>query len=333
MNRNTNFSNSFNSGSELTTEFESRRFNRQSQNPTSHQFPQDETDSGIRQAQSFNLPSLQDETDSAILQAQTINLPPTPADISGTEGNDSIFGDNTDNLIIGGFGNDTISGGDGVDTISYLGLDEAIAYEVAGVIDKGSYGTDQLLFGNELVIAPADLENTIDGSTGTGVASLDVDLSDNQVTVLNVPEIETFTTAVENFVNVITTPNDDTVTGNNADNYIEGGAGNDILTGMSGNDILVGVNTADVSPGSTEFDTLTGGNGQDTFVLGDGELIYYQGEGTAIIQDFEPGVDEIQLTGSFAEYDFTDNAIFLDGTSDQIAVIPNGFTGEDFTFV
>ncbi|NEQ39755.1 MAG: hypothetical protein F6K40_27305 [Okeania sp. SIO3I5] len=48
---------------------------------------------------------------------------------------------------------------------------------------------------------------------------------------------------------------------------------------------------------------------------------------------FKRKVDQIQLTGSFAEYDFTDNAIFLDGTSDQIAVIPNGFTGEDFTFV
>lgn len=322
MNPNTEFSNFFNPDSELTTEFESRQFfQRESpENPAPQQFAfaQDETN--------FNFP---------IRQAQAVNPPssPVPSGISGTEGDDSILGDSTDNLIYGGFGNDTITGGDGVDTVSYLGLNEAIVYEAGGVIDKGSYGTDQLLFGNELVIAPVGQANTIDGSTGSGVASLDIDLSANQATAYNLPGVGTFTTGVENFVNVITTPNDDTVTGNNADNYIEGGAGNDILTGMSGDDILVGVGTGDVSPGSTEFDTLTGGDGQDIFVLGDGELVYYIGEGTAIIQDFLPSVDQIQLTGSFAEYDFTDDTIFLNGTSDQIAVIPGGFTGEDITFI
>lgn len=329
MNLNTELSNLFNSGSELTTEFDPRAIaNRESsENPPLEQV-----------AGSGQLPLPPDETNFAIRQAQAVNLPspptpPTTPGLSGTQGDDSIFGDSTDNLIYGGFGNDTITGGDGVDTVSYLGLNEAIAYEAGGVIDKGSYGTDQLLFGNELVIAPAGQTNTIDGSTGSGIASLDVNLSVNQATAYNLPGVGTFTTGVENFVNAITTPNDDTVTGNDANNYIEGGAGNDILTGMSGDDTLVGVGSADVAPGSTEFDTLTGGDGEDTFVLGDGESIYYLGEGAAIIQDFLPGVDQIQLTGNFADYGFTDNAIFLNSTSDQIAVISGGFTGEDITFL
>ena len=164
MRQNTNFSNSSRSDSELNTEFESGgSFNRRRQrNPDSQEFSEN-------------------ETDFAILQAQAVNFPVTPPGIFGTEGDDFISGDSTDNLIIGGFGNDTMSGGDGIDTISYLGLDEAIAYQAIGIINKGSYGTDQLLFGNEVVIAPANQANTIDGSTGNGVASLDVNLSTNPV--------------------------------------------------------------------------------------------------------------------------------------------------------
>lgn len=65
----------------------------------------------------------------------------------------------------------------------------------------------------------------------------------------------------------------------NRDDVLLGGQGNDILVGGSGNDRLVG---------GDDDDTMTGGAGADTFV--------FAGEhGDDVIEDFEEGVDVLQL--------------------------------------
>ncbi|WP_373534569.1 M10 family metallopeptidase C-terminal domain-containing protein, partial [Microcoleus sp.] len=138
---------------------------------------------------------------------------------------------------------------------------------------------------------------------------------------------------VENFANVTGTPNVDVITGNNLDNYLIGGAGNDTLSGGRGNDTLIGVNPSSATPGSNETDVLIGGRGRDVFVLGDAAISYYQGTGVAVIQDFQQGIDRIQLHGSISNYNIVGNSINLAGTSDQIAVIQGGFTPDSFIFV
>ena len=50
-------------------------------------------------------------------------------------------------------------------------------------------------------------------------------------------------------------------------------------------------------------------------------------------KNFESVVEKIKLTGSFAEYNLTDNGIFVNGSSEQILFVPNRFTGKDFIFV
>ncbi|BAY23771.1 type I secretion target repeat protein [Calothrix sp. NIES-2100] len=92
-----------------------------------------------------------------------------------------------------------------------------------------------------------------------------------------------------------------------------GGSGRDTLTGGLGDDILIGVNVADDQPGQLERDTLIGGAGKDTFVLGDRDKVYYDDSQVrfivappptepppsyALIADFEPGKDVIQLKGA-----------------------------------
>ena len=73
------------------------------------------------------------------------------------------------------------------------------------------------------------------------------------------------------------------------------------------------------SPGAGEMDTLTGGASKDTFILGDKNAVYYDdgnpsttGESDfALITDFDPNQDFIQLNGSAENYSldfFTSNS-------------------------
>ena len=76
-------------------------------------------------------------------------------------------------------------------------------------------------------------------------------------------------------------PSGGTVTGTAGDDIITGGAANDTLRGEAGRDILID---------GAGRDTLLGGAGADVFVFTpDGELDR--------IQDFEPGIDRLDLSG------------------------------------
>ncbi|NJS08996.1 MAG: hypothetical protein HC789_00765 [Microcoleus sp. CSU_2_2] len=260
--------------------------------------------------------------------------PPTPPanSISTTAGNDNITGDALDNFILGSSGTDTITGGLGTDTISYLSLLNGITIKAQGIVDKGAAGTDTLQ-GIERITAPLGQPNTIDASTGSGAASINVNLSQNSLAVNNIPGIGTLNLTVENFVNVTGTPNVDVLTGNIQSNVLVGGDGSDTLTGLRGDDTLIGVNPLSATPGSNETDVLIGGRGRDVFVLGDATKTYYSGTGFASIQDFRQGIDRIQLSGSLSDYNIVGNSINLAGTSDQIAVIQGAFTPNSFLFV
>jgi regulation of enolase protein 1 (concanavalin A-like superfamily) len=89
--------------------------------------------------------------------------------------------------------------------------------------------------------------------------------------------------------------------------------GNDILKGTEGPDILIGVNAQHSSPGRGEIDVLVGKGGNDLFVLGGGGRVYYDdgnssspGHGDyALIWDFTKGQDKVQLSGTIADYIFS----------------------------
>lgn len=300
----------------------------QNQGAAGNQPPQNQTEAGNQPPQNQGA-----QLTNSALPPQNQTPPPPPANsISTTAGNDNITGDSLDNFILGSSGTDTIIGEAGTDTISYLSLGSAITIKAKGIVDKGAAGTDTMQ-NIEQIIAPLRQTNTIDASTGSGTASMDVDLSQNRMAVNNLPGIGTLNFTVENFVNVTGTPNVDVLTGNIQDNYLVGGDGSDILSGLRGNDTLIGVNPLSATPGSNETDVLIGGRGRDVFVLGDATKTYYSGTGFASIPYFQQEIDGIQLRGSLSDYNIVGNSINLAGTSDQIAVIQGGFTFESFIFV
>jgi Ca2+-binding RTX toxin-like protein len=105
-----------------------------------------------------------------------------------------------------------------------------------------------------------------------------------------------------------------------------GGTDNDLLEGGSGNDTLLGADPSNLGVQPGEQDTLSGGEGLDLFSLGDKNQVYYddrnsQTEGStdyALIQDFNPAQDKIQLKGDRSLYSL---AFFADSQGNTLANI------------
>lgn len=181
-----------------------------------------------------------------------------PGIIEINGGNDTI-----NDTIIGSAGNDTINGGIGQDTADYSAIGQAITLKPTGVVSKGTAGTDQLV-GIENIIGATGLTNIIDASTATGTATINANLATKSL-VVNTGDsaFPTLSFSVHNFVNVIGTANNDTITGNDGNNNLAGGNGDDILTGNGGNDTVSGGNGNDSLIGGTGNDTINGGLGSD----------------------------------------------------------------------
>lgn len=133
----------------------------------------------------------------------------------------------------------------------------------------------------------------------------------------------------------------DILRGQGGNDVLIGGAGNDILVGGGGNDTLNGVNTSVARPGRGEIDRMNGGAGRDRFVLGDTNRVFYddgnrnsQGrQDYALIQDFNPSQDRIQLHGQRSNYvlgrvpNMAGTGVFLragQNTPELIAVVQGG---------
>ena len=151
-----------------------------------------------------------------------------PGKITGTEGNDFLYGDQiglaatakkgggvTDDTILGLGGDDFISGGGGRDTL-YGGAGEDDIY--GGDRLFGEDGRDKLFGGAG--------KDKLDGGAG-----------------------------------------DDKLDGGDGNDTLKGGAGNDTLDGGAGNDKLRGGAGDDFLTGGTGDDSLTGGDGADTFIF------------------------------------------------------------------
>jgi subtilisin family serine protease len=90
-----------------------------------------------------------------------------------------------------------------------------------------------------------------------------------------------------------------------------GGTGNDQITGGAGSDQLAGVRstgTKAIDLGAGQVDTLTGLADQDRFLLGDSRGVFYDDKVSnnlgsadyALIKDFTPGIDKLQVKGGNA---------------------------------
>jgi Ca2+-binding RTX toxin-like protein len=166
--------------------------------------------------------------------------------VIGGSGNDTLVGDDLDNVFTGNGGSDTMNGGLGNDTFVFT--------------SSSTSETDVITGGGGM--------DTLDFTTRTAGVTLDLGKVGNTQSVGGGLVVVLQAADMENVYGSLVGDND--LTGNALDNLLVGGAGNDELNGSSGNDVLLGGAGDDLLVGSSGNDVLIGGFGQDVLSGGFG---------------------------------------------------------------
>jgi Ca2+-binding RTX toxin-like protein len=185
--------------------------------------------------------------------------------ITGSNFNDFLYGNDIDNVLIGGLGDDTLNGGGGNDTASYAGAVGPVNINLATNSVTGAADTD-ILVSIERVIG------SLYADTITGSAGDDVIYGGGGADIINggtggsdtISFANTASPIIVNLAGGVGTGNVHNTSENtdltNIDN-ITGSAGNDSLTGDSFDNIIEG--GADTGTATTG-DTIDGISGNDT---------------------------------------------------------------------
>ncbi|PRY22477.1 Ca2+-binding RTX toxin-like protein [Aliiruegeria haliotis] len=164
--------------------------------------------------------------------------------LDGGRGNDELFGGSGNDALRGGTGDDTLHGGSGNDM-----LDGGVGRDTA------SYAWTQ----------PGGVLGV---TTATGFGGVTVNLAAGTATGAFGSD------TLKNIENITGSGGDDTLTGDQAANFLSGGAGNDALTGGGGNDLIV------TGAGN---DRASGGNGNDRILVGLGKKVVDGGGGKDVL--------------------------------------------------
>ncbi len=187
---------------------------------------------------------------------------------AGTDGNDTIYGFNYDDVLDGGAGNDFLSGGNGNDTYMFGRGDGSDTIEDRlGMILSGAEDTVQFKEG----ISASDLTFHHDGNT-----------SDLRITINGTTDSLTILGEFSIIYGLLETEDDRIENFKFADGTVLGW--HDILqqidaaAGTEGNDVIYGFGYDDVLQGGKGDDDLYGGQGNDTYIYnrGDGHDTIYE---------------------------------------------------------
>jgi Ca2+-binding RTX toxin-like protein len=284
--------------------------------------------------------------------------------LNGTDGNDQLWGDASDNMIDGGMGDDNLFGRDGDDNLlggagnDLLYGDDGADALSGGVGDddlNGGAGADTLSGGaGDDELNGGTGADTLEGGTGGDdyyvddpgdiiIEQLgddfDIDYVYSSMTYTLGANLERL--SLTGALSVDGTGNGlyNRLYGNNADNRLAGLAGDDLLSGGGGADSLLGGAGADRLFGDAGADTLAGGAGDDELNGGSGSDTYQFGTGSGrdIINNDDPDAasrDILDVDGADSQdlwFTRSGNTLVVDvvGTNDQVRV-ENWFSNSNY---
>jgi Ca2+-binding RTX toxin-like protein len=228
-----------------------------------------------------------------VLQTITYTLPSNIENAAiNAPGNGSLTGNALNNGLTGNEGRNTLDGGTGSDTLD------------------GGVGNDKLIGGSgNDVLESAAGNDTLLGGEGVDLLDFTEAGIDVRVDLLKGTASGDGTDYLSGIEDVLAGEGGDFINGSAEANNLTGGAGSDSLSGGAGNDTLTGC-VHGAGGGRGETDTLTGGAGADLFRLGwangalydDGSAAKNGAGDYALITDFTPGTDRLQLDGSAPGY-------------------------------
>lgn len=246
----------------------------------------------------------------------------------GGAGDDVLIGNQVGNLLDGGRGADRLTGGAGADTFLFRagdsgpGARDVITDFASGQdeIDLDAFGALTFLGGAAYTGKANELRVWSEG----GATLVGIDLNGDRGADFILQLDGGVAVGASDFIlasgrSPASQPAPDPFTGTIGNDVINGDAGNQTLRGLAGDDTLGGGGGADLLIGGVGKDRLIGGTGADLFRFesaGDSPV----GAGRDRIQDFQRGIDKIDLTAIDANSRLAgDQAFIFIGTA--------GFTG------
>jgi Ca2+-binding RTX toxin-like protein len=224
----------------------------------------------------------------------------------GTEGNDTLNGDNSygdalyglggddilngnggADILDGGAGNDLLNGGSDSDTYIF---GRGYGYDVIYDNIAGYYSNNKVKFDDGISALDISYSRDTDNLVLTIIDSGD------QLVISNFFGSEYFRKIQFDFTDNSTLPQNQAIydefvylTGDESANTLVGSEGYDVITGNGGDDILIGNGGDDVINGNDGSDILNGGLGNDTLSGGEGGDTYQYslGDGSDTIDNYD----------------------------------------------
>jgi Ca2+-binding RTX toxin-like protein len=199
--------------------------------------------------------------------------------LTGSEHDDRLWGDDNANELRGMGGNDSLKGYGGADALwggdghdSLLGMDgnDTLRGEAGNDILNGGGGADTMIggYGNDTYTVD-HLWDVVTESGGQGIDEVRTSVSWTLTAGADVETLRTTNDAGLGAINLTGNSSGNVVRGNNGNNVINGGAGNDYLTGLGGQDSFL-FNTA--LDAATNVDVITDFNVADDTILLDQDI-------------------------------------------------------------
>jgi Ca2+-binding RTX toxin-like protein len=211
-----------------------------------------------------------------------------------------------------GSGNDTITQAGEIDGAIIRGEDYVWASSGDNILNLGLGINDYAGGGNgdDLLILDYSVGDTGTGMTvnfnaGSSTNGSAVRYEDDGTTLLDRISF----TGIDRF-DITGTSKADTIRTHDGDDIINSGDGDDTVYAGGGDDIITSFNIDSPNPGAGEQDQISTGAGADTIILGTAQWVAYDdglpttsgSKDYALITDFNPVEDTLQLKGTASDY-------------------------------